>query len=139
MDLYSKTFAAGTVSLGGNLQSPAAGAQNNYFVVAKASEQAAVLDSPDLREVVEVGMLVYPNPNTGDRIYLQVNNLRSYEPVTITMQDILGRSVASFDLTTDAFGSVRTEVPRGKHLSKGLYIIRASATSGKAQSKLLVE
>ncbi|WP_202621794.1 malectin domain-containing carbohydrate-binding protein [Pontibacter russatus] len=37
MDLYSKTFPAGAVSLGGNLQSPAAGAQTNYFVVAKAA------------------------------------------------------------------------------------------------------
>jgi uncharacterized repeat protein (TIGR02543 family) len=38
MTLYSKSFAAGTVSLGGNMQSPAAGAQNNYFVMAKAAE-----------------------------------------------------------------------------------------------------
>ena len=37
MDLYSKSFPAGPVSLGGNLQSPAAGAENNYFVVAKQS------------------------------------------------------------------------------------------------------
>lgn len=33
MDLYSKTFAAGRGTLGGNLQSPAAGALSNYFVV----------------------------------------------------------------------------------------------------------
>ncbi|WP_162054270.1 InlB B-repeat-containing protein [Pontibacter pamirensis] len=38
MELYSKTFPAGTVTLGGNLQSPAAGAQNNYFVIAKAEQ-----------------------------------------------------------------------------------------------------
>ena len=38
MNLYSKTFAAGQVSLGGNLQSPAAGAQTNYFVAAKPAE-----------------------------------------------------------------------------------------------------
>ncbi|WP_162053456.1 malectin domain-containing carbohydrate-binding protein [Pontibacter pamirensis] len=38
MDLYSKGFAAGKVSLGGNMQSPAAGAQTNYFVLAKATE-----------------------------------------------------------------------------------------------------
>ncbi|WP_162053454.1 malectin domain-containing carbohydrate-binding protein [Pontibacter pamirensis] len=38
MNLYSKSFPAGTVTLGGNMQSPAAGAQNNYFVIAKAVE-----------------------------------------------------------------------------------------------------
>jgi uncharacterized repeat protein (TIGR02543 family) len=39
MNLYSKSFAAGTVTLGGNMQSPAAGAQNNYFVMAKVAGQ----------------------------------------------------------------------------------------------------
>jgi N-acetylneuraminic acid mutarotase len=142
MDLYSKSFDAGTVSLGGNMQSPAAGAQNNFFVVAKAAAQgtnSTVLDSPDFTEAGEVEMLVYPNPNTGDRIYLQVNNLKTYEAVTVTMQDMLGRSITSLDLTTDAFGSARAEVPRGNLISKGLYIIKASAASGKVQSKLLIE
>lgn len=37
MDLYSKTFPAGKVSLGGNMASPSAGSQTNYFVVAKQS------------------------------------------------------------------------------------------------------
>jgi uncharacterized repeat protein (TIGR02543 family) len=34
MDIYCKNFAAGNVTFGGNLASPAAGALNNYFVVA---------------------------------------------------------------------------------------------------------
>ncbi len=38
MELYSKQFAAGNVSLGGNMASPAAGALTGYFVVIK--EQA---------------------------------------------------------------------------------------------------
>src|SRR5688572_2040205 len=39
MALYSKTFPAGRVTLGGNLASPAAGAQNMYFVAALAATQ----------------------------------------------------------------------------------------------------
>ncbi|WP_347160005.1 Ig-like domain-containing protein [Pontibacter chitinilyticus] len=35
VNLYSKTFPAGQVTLGGNMASPAAGAENNYFVIAK--------------------------------------------------------------------------------------------------------
>jgi len=38
--LYSKTYPAGKVTLGGNLASPAAGALNQYCVVAKAQTQA---------------------------------------------------------------------------------------------------
>lgn len=37
MILFSKSFAAGKVTLGGNLASPAAGALNMYFVIAVAS------------------------------------------------------------------------------------------------------
>jgi fibronectin type 3 domain-containing protein len=33
MKVYSKTFAAGTVTLGGNLEAPAAGALSNYLVI----------------------------------------------------------------------------------------------------------
>ncbi len=36
MKVYSKSFGAGAVTLGGNLQSPAAGAQSNYVVIVKA-------------------------------------------------------------------------------------------------------
>ncbi|QNF34136.1 hypothetical protein HUW51_15920 [Adhaeribacter swui] len=35
LTVYSKTFAAGTVSLGGNLASPAVGSKNTYIVVVK--------------------------------------------------------------------------------------------------------
>lgn len=38
--LYSKTYPAGKVTLGGNLASPAASALNQYCVVAKAQTQA---------------------------------------------------------------------------------------------------
>src|SRR4029079_4060962 len=34
LELYSKSFPAGNVTLGGNLATPAAGALNNYIVVA---------------------------------------------------------------------------------------------------------
>ncbi len=35
MKVYSRTFAAGALTLGGNLQAPGAGAQSNYFVIVK--------------------------------------------------------------------------------------------------------
>ncbi|PSR54645.1 hypothetical protein AHMF7605_14575 [Adhaeribacter arboris] len=36
LQVYSKTFSAGTVSLGGNLASPADGSKNTYIIVVKA-------------------------------------------------------------------------------------------------------
>ncbi|MEO6329084.1 MAG: InlB B-repeat-containing protein, partial [Ginsengibacter sp.] len=42
LDLYSKSYAAGPVTLGGNLASPAAGSKNNYLVVALAAQTYAL-------------------------------------------------------------------------------------------------
>ncbi|MEO6220852.1 MAG: Ig-like domain-containing protein [Ginsengibacter sp.] len=48
MDIYSKAFFTGSVSLGGNLASPAKGALDNYFVIVQAPVAAPVLYSLNL-------------------------------------------------------------------------------------------
>ncbi|RAU82424.1 malectin domain-containing carbohydrate-binding protein [Pontibacter arcticus] len=40
LDLYSKTYEAGTITFGGNMASPAAGSQTNYIIIAKATTTA---------------------------------------------------------------------------------------------------
>ena len=48
MVLYSKSYLAGKVTLGGNLASPAAGAQSQYCVIAKAQQaQSRIVATPD--------------------------------------------------------------------------------------------
>lgn len=42
LEVYSKTYPAGTVSLGGNLASPAIGSKNTYIVVVKAGATSNV-------------------------------------------------------------------------------------------------
>ncbi|WP_161890523.1 Kelch repeat-containing protein [Pontibacter russatus] len=145
MDLYSKTFAAGAVSLGGNKQSPAAGAENNYFVIARAA-QATLLSDASSNEATTLlktesnglALTVYPNPTSGGQVFVKAANFGSQETVTLSLHDVLGRIIASVDAVTDQQGFVRVEVPGHTQLKRGMYIIRASAAGGKAQSKLLV-
>ena len=150
MVLYSKSFPAGKVSLGGPMVSPAAGAENNYFVIAKEAQGTATTNtSTDLRatssdmaiskaENSGLSLAVYPNPASGGQVYAEVINFGRQEAVTITLHDLLGRVVASVEAVTDQQGYVHAEVPGHKQLKQGIYIIRVKAASGKAQAKLLV-
>lgn len=71
MDLYKKDYSAGTITLGGNLASPAAGALTGYFVIGKDSVQPALISNISatsgrtyaLADLV-VGALLYT-----DRVY----------------------------------------------------------------------
>ena len=82
---------------------------------------------------------VYPNPTSGGQVYAEVINFGRQEAVTITLHDVLGRVIASVDAVTDQQGHARAEVPGHRQLKRGMYIIRAKAASGKAQTKLLVQ
>ncbi|WP_161888012.1 T9SS type A sorting domain-containing protein [Pontibacter russatus] len=145
MNLYSKTFAAGKVSLGGNMQSPAAGAENNYFVVVRESLSADAsgtmlsFQGAISLEKSESSLTVYPNPNSGEAIHINLEGFRKSERVTIAIQDMLGRVVYSVSLFTDEAGSARMEMPVNRQLSRGIYIVNAGNNGTGAQSKLVVK
>lgn len=82
---------------------------------------------------------VYPNPNTGNEINISINNFGVLESVTISLQDITGRIVQSQILITDEQGSAIARLPAMNGNSPGIYIIRASALSGSASTKLMVQ
>jgi hypothetical protein len=145
MTLYRKSFAAGKVTIGGNMQSPAKGAENNYFVLVRGSlttsSVASVLGAsaaPGL-EVGPLNLSVYPNPNKGDKVYINLNGYRGSEAVTVTVQDILGRLIHSVQLMTDEQGTAHAELLLERSSGRGIYILEANAASGKTQAKLLVE
>ncbi len=155
MQLYSKNFSAGTITLGGNLQSPAAGALNNYFVIAvpaTSTMQANTIMAGNQKIITvqnQVSLLqhkqsavisfkVYPNPNPGDKINIEVNNFSKQESVTIIIEDELGNIINSIKVLTDQQGSFNKEIRINKAFSKGIYIIKAVSASGSFQKKLII-
>jgi hypothetical protein len=146
MTLYSKSVPAGKVSIGGNMQSPAKGAENNFFVLVQGgfatTSAVANIVSTSAASGLEDGTLdlsVYPNPNTGDKIYIRLNGYKRSEAVTITMQDILGRVIHSGQLITDEQGTAHAHLSLDRKPGRGIYILEANAASGKTQAKLLIE
>lgn len=151
LQLYSKVFSASKVTIGGNLAGPAAGSQTNYIVIAKATQGAAVAsnispldptkqDGREGAESAERNVRVYPNPGSGNEtIQLALTHFDSFEPVTVLTHDLLGRVVQSAKITTDASGTATLQLNPNKRYLPGLYLIKATALSGKAQTKLVVE
>jgi hypothetical protein len=151
LQFYSKTYPAGTVTLGGNRASPGAGALSNYVVVVKAvsatsttalrlSQAESVVDKRE-NEGQGLKLQVFPNPaHTDKNINVKVENFAHQEKVTITLHDVIGRIMATKTLITDDTGAGNTEIainPISANLN--LIIIKAQAPSGNIQKKVLVE
>ena len=119
-DLYSKSFAAGSVTLGGALASPAAGSQMSYLVIAlpaeTPTEESALLRINSGGETITYGDETF----RADAYF--VGNGKSYTNANIgdiagTTQDDLYRSERS---TTQSLGSFGYAIP----VTNGTYTIR---------------
>ncbi|WP_347158799.1 malectin domain-containing carbohydrate-binding protein [Pontibacter chitinilyticus] len=145
MVLYSKSFPAGKVTLGGNMASPAAGAETNYLTMAVAAGQALVATQPlsatatqqHLRQ--QPDLQVFPNPvNQGERIRMEATGFAAEEDIVLTIYDVLGHSVHTRTARTNQEGGLQTEIAFMNKLATGIYLIQAEAASGKAQAKMLI-
>ncbi len=119
-DVYSKAFVAGTVTLGGALASPAAGAQMNYLVAAQPA-------SPSGEEPVVVrinsggGAVTLDDEAFGADDYFTGNGKSYTNPqvteIQGTTQDAIYRSERS---TTQSLGSFGYAIP----VTNGTYTVR---------------
>jgi uncharacterized repeat protein (TIGR02543 family) len=150
MNLYSKSYAAGTVSLGGNLASPAAGALSNYIVIVQppaAATSTALRSARTISNVLEqeigqqgLKLQVFPNPTRpGKNLQVEIANFAHQEIVELTLYDASGCIKATKIITADEQGKAKTEIiTTDQALNHGVYIVRAHAQSGHIQSKVLV-
>ncbi|PSR56485.1 hypothetical protein AHMF7605_24810 [Adhaeribacter arboris] len=85
-------------------------------------------------------IVVYPNPIKSDNtLYVEIRDFAAKEKVSVSLIDMLGRSLQSTTVVTTEQGKATAEMPIKTSLSAGVYIIKAYATSGKAQIRLVKE
>src|SRR5205085_5082183 len=149
-DLFSKSFSAGTVTLGGNLASPAAGALNNYIVIALPQQQlqrsvngttVAANSLKDLKHEKQNKTLdfkIYPNPGDGNKIFIESFSFPKREMVIVAVHDVVGKLIQSIKIFTNENGEFRKNIPLNRALKKGIYTITAKSSSGNSQKKLVV-
>ncbi|NCD72416.1 Kelch repeat-containing protein [Mucilaginibacter agri] len=154
LTLFSKDFPAGTVSLGGNMQSPAVGALAEYFIIglAKITTDATVetLAATDNRVAVDGDIggslslnqnsdnnneiskpVLYPNPvhNT-----LQVAFPDSYKYKGASALQIINFNGGTYNVSNKFFTSSGNTVDANissLSLKRGFYMLRITSVEGK--------
>lgn len=61
-------------------------------------------------------MVVYPNPNDGYKVYVEMTGFNPQEEVTLTLHDATGLIVEKIKLSTDQQGTSRSEISKGNRL-----------------------
>ncbi|WP_221392675.1 InlB B-repeat-containing protein [Dyadobacter sp. NIV53] len=149
--LYSKTFPAGKVTLGGNMASPAKGTQGNYFVIAKditapgaAPRIAAGENNPNplvalenpkkvvLENIIgtaDIKPVIYPNPVQESFRIVFPENYKGLQEIRIV--DTKGNTFKLRKPDLRSSGNV-TDVNIGQFsLKPGLYSVAVISVDGK--------
>ena len=106
-------------------------------LAAQSTSQSALAEEDGLSEEGQ-SLRLYPNPNSGDRVMVELNGFAQHEVVTVVMYDIAGRQINSKTTETDGQGAAVAEMSIAGNMSRGVYLIKAVSASGQAQSKLLI-
>ncbi|QNF32521.1 T9SS type A sorting domain-containing protein [Adhaeribacter swui] len=97
-------------------------------------------DEPDSTDTdSKLALQLYPNPNPGDRINVALKNFAAKEQITVTIYDLSGKSIFSKNITADSQGNITTQFVPEHPISRGMYLIKATAPSGVLSTKLLIE
>ena len=83
---------------------------------------------------------VYPNPNpVGSKIYVDLTGFNAQEAVTLSLYDAFGQLYQAKTVQVDEQGSNSAELPVGKNMNPGIYIIKATGASGQKQTRVILE
>jgi hypothetical protein len=83
---------------------------------------------------------VYPNPNQlGSKIYIDLTDFGAKESVTLSLYDTFGQLYLAKTIRVDEQGASSAEMPVSKNINPGIYIIKATGSSGQKQVKVVLE
>ncbi|MDQ3292691.1 MAG: T9SS type A sorting domain-containing protein, partial [Bacteroidota bacterium] len=82
---------------------------------------------------------VYPNPNPGDNLHVEIRNFGFNEKVTLTLHDAVGQVIQTATLVTDDQGNGNQDIVLQQQVLSGIYILKAGGASGSTQTKVVIE
>jgi hypothetical protein len=82
---------------------------------------------------------VYPNPNPGDKIFIELKGLDSNQEANIELYDELGKLIQSEKEFAFEDGSLNTEVKIKQHLSPGIYLVKIQSGKCFLIRKIVIE
>ncbi|WP_242929563.1 malectin domain-containing carbohydrate-binding protein, partial [Pontibacter vulgaris] len=110
----------------------------------KVASTVNALNSQSVKPILDgksngLKLQVYPNPTQGNKFMILLEGFRKQEKVAISLYDIAGRTIHSTEVVVDDEGISNLEIAVGRHLRRGVYILKAQGTSGETRFKLVVE
>ena len=108
-------------------------------VIASAARQA----SPDVNAAASLSrglsMNVYPNPNIGDKMSIDLEGFQPEEQVMVDLVDASGRLIQSIKVFARADGTVESVMKMAVYLKPGMYFVIAYSPTGKIYRKVMVQ
>lgn len=149
-----------TEVLGLDLYKEAKGANRAYFVEVPARVRDETMTIDFIRQIdnplvsaleivpataspeesqVRQSLWAYPNPSPKGKFMVDLEGFGPDERVSLTIHNTTGQIVRTLNLVTDSGGAYQGQVMLEGFIAKGLYLLRAESTTGKAAAKLLIE
>ncbi len=82
---------------------------------------------------------VYPNPNEGKHIKVELDGAAENEEVIVTIYDMWGKKIFSKAYTSDNAGRLQEEIILAHHLAGGMYTVGFNSSKIKKHVKLVVQ
>jgi hypothetical protein len=83
-------------------------------------------------------LIAYPNPNSGNALFVKLINFKKGEEVTISVYDMLGNKLRSIKALPDAAGEYNTRFAIENNSKNHFYIVRSTCLSGPLYVKVIV-
>ncbi|MFZ1695119.1 MAG: T9SS type A sorting domain-containing protein, partial [Flavobacteriales bacterium] len=93
----------------------------------------------ELRGTKQEGLLLYPNPNAGNELFVNLTGIdASIETVDVDIYDAFGKRVAQRTIGVSA-GYVNTTISLNGELANGMYMVSITAGSAVYTERLVVQ
>jgi len=83
-------------------------------------------------------LTVFPNPSSGENLFVKFANLPSEEKVLVVLVDVLGQTVYSKVTFSDTNGGVLEAIDGANHLAAGVYTVVGSAKDQIFNQKIII-
>ncbi|MFZ1693495.1 MAG: T9SS type A sorting domain-containing protein, partial [Flavobacteriales bacterium] len=92
----------------------------------------------ELRGTKQEGLLLYPNPNAGNELFVNLTGIEaSTETVNVDIYDAFGKRVAQRTIGVQD-GYVNTTIALNGELANGMYMVSISSAAGVMHTERLV-
>jgi hypothetical protein len=109
---------------------------NATFATARITLDDANRSTQEAKD--QATLAAFPNPNSGEKVSLELNGFGKNEKVSIGLYSLQGQLLQTTTVLTNETGAHKTTSTFQDKLSRGVYLVQAHTNSRKAVTKMVV-